>query len=221
MINIYKARVQMICQNCNIEHNVIYGSGKFCGSKCARSFPTKHKRKEISDIVSLKMTKRKLSEEHKKNIEQANNFNRKQKIVRSCLECSLAMNCRPSDKRKFCTPGCWANYTEKNKEPFLLYRQRCNFDFNVSDFINKFDLALVEQYGWYSPSNKGNNLNGVSKDHMVSVRTGFELGIDPEIIKHPANCKIMLHRQNQSKREKSSITIEELLERIRSWSVQI
>ena len=52
---------------------------------------------------------------------------------------------------------------------------------------------------------------------MVSVRTGFDLGIDPKIIKHPANCEIMLHKQNQSKREKSSITIEELLARIRNW----
>ena len=52
---------------------------------------------------------------------------------------------------------------------------------------------------------------------MVSIKTGFDLGINPEIIKHPANCKIMLHKQNQSKREKSSITIEELLERIRTW----
>ena len=65
----------MICQNCNIENNVIYGSGRFCGSKIVRSFSTKHKRKEISDIVSFKTTKRKLSEEHKKNIEQTTNFN--------------------------------------------------------------------------------------------------------------------------------------------------
>lgn len=207
----------MICQKCNITHDGEYGSGRFCSSKCARSFATKHKRNEINDKVSLKMSKRKLSENHKKNIEQATNFNRKEKIIRPCVGCNIIMNCRPSDKRKFCNPGCWAHYTEKNKEPFLLYRQRCNFDFNIADFIDKFDFTLVEQHGWYSPSNKGNNLNGVSKDHMLSVRTGFELGIDPEIIKHPANCKIMLHRQNQSKREKNSITIEELLERIRNW----
>ena len=112
---------------------------------------------------------------------------------------------------------CLQAQQEKNKEPFLLYRQRCNFDFKFEDYPDKFDLTLVEQNGWYSPSNKGNNLNGASKDHMVSVRTAFDLGIDPEIIKHPANCKIMLHKQNQSKREKSSITIEELLERIRNW----
>lgn len=127
------------------------------------------------------------------------------------------MLCRPSDKRKFCTSKCWANYTEKNKEPFLLYRQRANFNFIFEDHQHKFDAALIKQHGWYSPKNKGNNVNGVSKDHMVSVRTGFELRVDPEIIKHPANCKIMLHKQNQSKGKKSSITVEELLQRIKDW----
>lgn len=207
----------MFCENCNIEHTGLYGSGRFCSIKCARGFSTKDKRTEINTKVSNKLSNRKLSDQHKKNIEQANNFNRKEKTIRNCLECSSNMICRPSDNRKFCTSKCWVNYTEKNKEPFLLYRQRCNFDFKFEDYPYKFDLTLVEQNGWYSPSNKGNNLNGASKDHMVSVRTAFDLGIDPEIIKHPANCKIMLHKQNQSKREKSSITIEELLERIRNW----
>lgn len=207
----------MFCENCNTTHEGIYGSGRFCSAKCARGFSTKSKRLEISKKVSSKLHGRKLSTEHIKNIEQATNFNRKQKTTRTCLECNTTMWCTPSNNRKFCTSKCWVNYTEKNKESFLLYRQRCNFDFNFEDYPNKFDFMLVEQYGWYSPSNKGNNLNGVSKDHMVSVRTGFELGIDPSIIKHPANCKLMLHRENQSKREKSSITVNELLERIKHW----
>jgi hypothetical protein len=207
----------MFCENCKEEHDGRYGSGRFCGIKCARGFSTKNKRKEINSKVSAKLTDRKLSEQHKRNIEQTTNFNRKVKTTKYCLNCNIIMECRPSDTRKFCTTKCWANYTEKNKEPFLLYRQRCNFDFKFEDYPNKFDFTLVEQYGWYSPSNKGNNINGVSKDHMLSVRTGFDLGIDPEIIKHPANCKIMLHKKNQSKRAKNSITIEELLERIRNW----
>jgi ribosomal protein L24E len=209
----------MICENCEINHNGSYGSGRFCNAKCARGFATKNKRADINYKVSEKMTNRKLTEEHIKNIEQSNNFNRKEKTKRNCLECSDTMLCRPSDNRKFCSSKCWANYTEKNKEPFLLYRQRCNFDFRVEDYPDKFDLTLLEQNGWYSPSNKGNNLNGVSKDHMISVRTGFDLGIDPEIIKHPANCELLLHRQNQSKREKSSISLSDLLERINKWSV--
>jgi hypothetical protein len=207
----------MKCENCNITHSGSYGSGRFCGIKCSRGFATKNKRTEINKKVSNKMSGRKLSENHINNIELVNNFNRKEKILRLCAECNSTLLCRPSDKRKFCSIKCWATYIEKNKKPFLLYRQKCNFDFKLQDYPKKFDSNLIEQYGWYSPSNKGNNLNGVSKDHMFSVKTGFELGIDPNVIKHPANCKIMLHKENQSKRTKSSITLEELLERIKNW----
>jgi hypothetical protein len=52
---------------------------------------------------------------------------------------------------------------------------------------------------------------------MLSVKDGFEMGIDPEIIKHPANCKLVLHKENQSKHRHSSITLEELKERIKHW----
>ena len=78
-------------------------------------------------------------------------------------------------------------------------------------------MKLVEKYGWYSPSNKGNNLNGVSKDHMYSVREGFINNIDCEIIKHPANCKLMIHNENNLKNSTCSITLDELLNRIKNW----
>lgn len=48
----------MICENCNIDHTEIYGSGRFCCKKCASSFSTKKKRKEINAIVSSKLTGR-------------------------------------------------------------------------------------------------------------------------------------------------------------------
>ena len=64
---------------------------------------------------------------------------------------------------------------------------------------------------------KNNNLDGVSRDHMFSVREGFEKGIDPKIISHPANCRLMIHNENISKNKKSFITIEELLDRIEKF----
>jgi hypothetical protein len=42
----------MECENCNKNHNGEIGSGRFCSITCARSFSTKHKRKEINDKVS-------------------------------------------------------------------------------------------------------------------------------------------------------------------------
>ena len=41
-----------ICENCGIEHNGNYGSGRFCSTKCSRGFSTKAKRKEINAKVS-------------------------------------------------------------------------------------------------------------------------------------------------------------------------
>ena len=42
----------MNCENCGDEHDGQYGSGRFCSSKCARSFSTKRDRKSISEKVS-------------------------------------------------------------------------------------------------------------------------------------------------------------------------
>ncbi len=44
----------MICENCNKEHNGIFGSGRFCSKECAKSFSTKEKRKEINKKISKK-----------------------------------------------------------------------------------------------------------------------------------------------------------------------
>ena len=52
----------MECQNCKIQHDVKYGSGRFCSSKCARGFSTKSKRNEINSKVSKKLNGRKKSE---------------------------------------------------------------------------------------------------------------------------------------------------------------
>jgi len=42
----------MKCESCASEHDGAYGSGRFCGSKCARGFATKAKREEINNKVS-------------------------------------------------------------------------------------------------------------------------------------------------------------------------
>lgn len=45
----------MQCELCHKEHDGSYGSGRFCSAKCARSFSTKNKRKEINRKVSKKL----------------------------------------------------------------------------------------------------------------------------------------------------------------------
>lgn len=101
-----------------------------------------------------------------------------------------------------------------------MYRHDCAFTFALSDFPDEFDFSLIEKYGWYKAANHGNNLNGVSRDHMYSVKDGFINNVDPKIISHPANCKLVLQRYNSSKYSKSSITLEQLMDRIQKWDIK-
>ena len=97
------------------------------------------------------------------------------------------------------------------------YRADCSFKFNLSDFPDEFDFILIESYGWYKPKNRGDNLTGISRDHAVSVRYGFDNNLPSEHLAHPANCVLMQHGKNVSKGKNNTMSYEELLNRIKSW----
>ncbi|NBO36842.1 hypothetical protein EBU91_04835 [bacterium] len=109
---------------------------------------------------------------------------------------------------------------EKNNKLYKDYRELCSFNFNLSDFSDEFDFGLIEKFGWYKAKNCGDNPGGVSRDHMISIKYGFENQIDPMIISHPANCKLILQVENSKKREKNSLTLSELLNRIKNWNLK-
>lgn len=108
---------------------------------------------------------------------------------------------------------------KKNRDLSILsdYRYECSFRFSLKDYPDEFDFSLVEKHGWYCAKNRGDNLNGVSRDHIVSVSFGFKNGIDPKIISHPANCQLLRHNDNVSKHKKCGLTIAELLVKISQW----
>lgn len=109
------------------------------------------------------------------------------------------------------------NTEEEYKIKLRHYRNCCAFKFGIKSFPDEFDFELIKEHGWYSPSNKGNNLGGVSRDHMYSVKDGFENDVPPELLAHPANCRLIIHNENVSKHRKSCITLDELKERIALW----
>lgn len=88
----------IICENCKIPHDGKYGSGRFCGLKCARGFSTKNKRLEINAKVSKTLS-----------------LNR---ITIKCQICSkdfLAKVCRDGKiYRKLCSKVCSKIYCRKN-----------------------------------------------------------------------------------------------------------
>lgn len=111
------------------------------------------------------------------------------------------------------------DYSEvRNKRTdFANYRADCSFKFVLSDFPDEFNFQLIKIYGWYKPKNKGDNLNGVSRDHAVSVRYGFDHGLPVTHLAHPANCVLMRHSDNVTKYIKNSMSYEGLIKRINSW----
>jgi len=144
--------------------------------------------------------------------------NRKINIVKNCNFCEEDYIAR-NNERKFCSKKC-ANKVRRRKdiETYRGYRINASFRFSLNDYPDEFDFSKIEKHGWYAPSTaRKPNLYGVSRDHIVSVIYGFENNIDPKIIAHPANCRLMTHSENVSKGPKSGMTIEELKRKILEW----
>lgn len=98
------------------------------------------------------------------------------------------------------------------------YKEDARFQFNVYNYPEAFNLEKAKKYGWYKAKNRGDNPNGITRDHLISVQYGFENDIPPELIAHPANCWLMRQLANVSKNKKCEITLYELLKRIESWN---
>ena len=143
--------------------------------------------------------------------------------IHICPNCKLEFS-SIKKKQQYCSVRCSIINRNSNarlkRSALINYRADCSFKFNLKDFPLEFDFTLIEKYGWYKPKNRGNNLCGVSRDHMVSVKFGFDNSIDPNIISHPANCRLIRHSENVSKYSKNSITLEQLLNNIEKWDLK-
>lgn len=210
------------CLNSNCGCRIPYEQRRnnFCSKSCGISISNKNKigkAHKISDIG-------------KENIIKANfirNFNKHgyllgeyEKKPNKCSVCNSDLSFKKRNN-KFCSKICLKNFRRKDMDKFLIYKKDASFKFSLNQYPNEFDFSLIEKYGWYSPSNsKKPNINGVSRDHMVSIKEGFNLGIDPSLLAHPANCKLMVHNDNISKNKKSSLTIIELNDKINEWNIK-
>lgn len=210
---ITKVLLKLVCLNCSNEFNSTNKQRKFCTQKCAVVYLNNNKTEEDYNKQSEKIKKKIASGEfipHKKTYTY---------ITKECLKCKSYMTVVPSSNKKYCRKECSPIFLRPppDKNSLAYYRISCKFTFNLSLYPEEFDFELLKKHGYYSPTNKNNNINGVSRDHMFSIRDGFDKKISPEIMKHPANCKLLLHKENISKHKNSSISYEELLEKIKSW----
>ena len=104
--------------------------------------------------------------------------------------------------------------TAPNKTEKELYWQECQFKFDpyTESQIKGYDLLLKH------------GLNGKTKlhrDHMLSIHYGWVNNISSDIISHPANCEILFDIDNMRKNSNSSITVEDLIARIKNWDSEI
>ena len=193
-----------ICPKCNATHEK---SGMFCSRTCANSrvWSEADKQKKAEAFRNSLICQNQVQERRPPKFSE-----------KLCEFCSASI--RWNGGKRFCKNECYLNFYEMSRTALQNYRSKCSFKFNVYKFPEKFDLSLIEKHGWYSASNKGGNLNGVSRDHKLSVTYGFKNQIDPEIICHPANCELLVHSKNQRKYNECSISLEELLKSIEIWN---
>jgi len=202
-----------VCEICGKEYQLelsenSYNKGKYkrtCSCECAKKLTAKNTNKI------------------KKNENIAKKLKQPLKLF-TCKYCGHTFNskkykdycsCECSRKDKILQRGI---YLQSKGKILQIYKEACNFTFSLKMFPDEFDFSLIEKYGWYKAKNKGNNLNGISRDHKVSKQYGFDNLIDPYIISHPANCALMQQNRNSSKRTNCSITIDDLLKNIQDWN---
>jgi hypothetical protein len=122
------------------------------------------------------------------------------------------------EQRKKCsekTKKYYQNHPEKySSNEKRRYGRLCKFNFNLKKYPDEFDFDLIRKYGLYS----NNNLNGISRDHIISIDYGFKNNIDHNIINHPANCQLLKQNENASKHTNCGMTLDELEIKIFEWN---
>lgn len=182
----------------------------FCSQACSLLYLVENRKPETNIKISKKLKGRRIGGIIK-------TFE-----IRNCECCKIEFQIEPYKRKRFCSLSCSIRFRNKKfndlKHEKLNYRSKCSFKFALNEYPNEFDFSLIEKHGWYKAKNNGDNLGGISRDHMYSISDGFKNNIDPNILSHPANCELKIHSKNISKGYKSSITLENLMIRISNWN---
>jgi len=208
------------CKCCNAILSYDKRKQKFCGRSCSASYNNSNRDETIKNktIATLKNTI--ATKSQIKN--QFGVFNRRTSFTPDGPYTKIYLCICKYSGQKFYSA------TVKTVHPNLTiskerYNYACKFTFGISNYTEWFSTAseLIRKHGWYSTpgSRKGTtNLNGISRDHLYSVHDGWINSVPPHILRHPANCNLVTHKENQSKNRKSKITLYELYERIERFN---
>lgn len=205
------------CPKCGDQHDK---NGKYCSRSCANSRIWSNddkKKKSISAKKSEKVMKANTDIEKRKKLSEAAKKQAKNGDINwEGLHTQETIN-KIQKTRKIKTKKWLESLDRKNK---IEYRKACQFRFALKNFPEEFDFNLIEEYGWYKAKNRGDNPCGISRDHMYSINEGFKNNVDPYYISHPGNCRLMRHDDNSKKNRGCSITLEELIKRVKEWDLK-
>ena len=126
-----------------------------CCIKCKREFANNNLTVHYERMHGTKEQKEKVRQKLKKI----------RNVFKICPTCNEEFKLEGNSQKRFCSKDCRNKRFRKgldsnklNKLDYRDYRSKCDFTFNLKDFEDDFDFSLIQEHGWYSPSNKGNNL---------------------------------------------------------------
>lgn len=209
-----KKPFEVICSKCEKPFEVIEREKKFPTKKkyfCSRSCANSRKpSQETKDKIS-----KKLKGVPTKNGEWL-------EVLKKCLNCGNEFVSKRKNKccSRICSSNKRKNESLKNKNIKDIYKKLSEFKFSLNDYPDEFNFELINEYGWYKAKNRGDNLNGVSRDHIISVTGGYEKMINPILLSHPVNCELIRHNDNVSKGKAFGMSIDELIDKIKKWNIK-
>lgn len=193
----------MYCRNCDIELGIIR-HGTFCSQSCRASFTNKHRKKSAEHNIKISMgvIKSKIEKRARGTKTFPVRLDRIEEpfsriYINVCAHCDDKSISRI--KRKYCDEHIDL-YHRKERERFA-------FTFRLENYPQLFNIENIRKIGLYHPKK---NVDGLLRDHRISINDAIKYRYDPFYIKHPLNCMIMTQRENSSKNIKSSISYNEL-----------
>lgn len=181
---------------------------KYCSSSCSAS---------VNNVsrVTIRRPKQLVIKKNSNKITPEMSFGKKRLIfnknivgdyskiyINSCIHCSNTYVSR--HKQRYCN---------EHKSVYKSKRFQYMFTFNIYNYPKLFDLNLLDEMGFYAPGGKSGhyNINGLARDHKISISEAIKNNYDPFYIKHPLNCQLLTQAENKKKGTRSSISYSELV----------
>lgn len=108
-------------------------------------------------------------------------------------------------------------YSLIHQDTIYEYRKRASFYLLPETLPNIKGYSRLCKYGWFTKNNTG----GMTMDHRLSIKYGYDNNIPANILAHPANCEFLSREENSSKNKRCSVTYKSLLAEIEQWDSQL